>query len=297
MSRPADTVERVRSLVLSLPDTVLEDAGAESRYLDLRGELDAVPAESRARPWRQASVLLDVRFRRRPARVLRVLRRMRSAMAHDGQDAQFARFHAEVERLLGDHTVSLHGYAPRLDAVDVPDLWRRVSEVGARLEGLGLSWFATSGTLLGLVREGSLLPYDDDVDLVVLLDAVDEDSAARAWRRCRDDLVDLIRPQQLHRVAKVDQPGAPTIDLFPGWVAGDRVFVWPWSHGDVPRAAVLPLARLDVGGVAVPMPRDPETLLAVNYGPSWREPDPLFAFDWERALERFARFAEQVELP
>jgi hypothetical protein len=42
------------------------------------------------------------------------------------------------------------------------------------------------------------------------------------------------------------------------------------------------------------MPAEPEKMLAVNYGPEWRQPDPYFKFPWSRAKVRFHNFLEAV---
>ncbi len=148
------------------------------------------------------------------------------------------------------------------------------------------------------MRNGGVIPHDDDADLCVLLDdAVDERSAARSWLRARGALADLLRPQRLHRVAKVDADDGPTIDLFPAWITAGRLFAWPWSYGDVAAGDVSPLERRVVAGVDLHLPRHPERLLEVNYGPDWRTPDPLFTFDWAGARTRFATFVHAVEQP
>ena len=42
-----------------------------------------------------------------------------------------------------------------------------IREVGSVLEASGMTWWVNSGTLLGLYRDGRLLPWDSDVDLSV----------------------------------------------------------------------------------------------------------------------------------
>lgn len=261
----------------------------------LRALLDEVPRPERYRSWRQASVLLDVRFRARPWAALRQLRILQETMTRNGRAEQFDAFHEEVRGLLGDFTITPHGYNRRLDSLDAPALWRRVADLGAELERRGFSWFVTSGTLLGLVREGGVVAHDDDVDLCVLLEADDETQAAEAWLAAREALVDLIRPQELHRVAKVDDPDGPTIDLFPAWCTGGRLYAWPWSYGEVAADDAVPLVEQDVAGARLLMPARPDVLLTCNYGEGWRTPDPLFTFDWPGARERFATFIGILE--
>lgn len=227
-------------------------------------------------------LLSDVAARRNHRVVLTRLRQVRAFL----DAASFALVQERVDALLAGDTVTIHGYNPRLDTLEV-DQWARLVELGSELERRGLTWFVVSGTLLGIVRHDGFVPTDDDLDIAVLLDAGDDDEAAAAWLDVRALLADLLRKQEHERGAEFDLDG-PTIDLFPAWVStDDRLHVWPWCRGEAPASALLPLATHEVGGVKLPLPADPTTLLAVNYG-DWETPDPLFAFDWPRAHERFA---------
>lgn len=229
------------------------------------------------------ALLADVAARREHRAVLARLRQVRELL----DPASFALVQERLDALLAGETVTIHGYNPRLDTLEV-DQWQRLAELGSELERRGLTWFVVSGTLLGIVRHDGFVPTDDDLDIAVLLDASSDTAAAAAWLGVRALLGDLLRKQEHERGAEFDLDG-PTIDLFPAWIsADDRLHVWPWCRGEVPGDALLPLATREVGGVKVPLPADPPALLAVNYGETWQTPDPFFAFDWPRAHERFA---------
>ncbi|MGB5863990.1 MAG: hypothetical protein WBG95_06785, partial [Sulfitobacter sp.] len=83
------------------------------------------------------------------------------------------------------------------------------------------------------------------------------------------------------------------IDLFPAWIEKDRVYVYPHTYGELHRDEVFPLKPCPVTGQAIPA--EPEKMLAVNYGPSWDVPNPVFKFEWGRASKKFAKFLKQVK--
>jgi hypothetical protein len=167
---------------------------------------------------------------------------------------------------------------------------------------LGHATFVNSGTLLGLVREGTVIADDDDVDLAVLLSSSSVRDVAEEWHRLRVRLgeVGLLKPgfdllSKYH--CKLAGIGGVNVDLFPAWISDDQVFVWPHTYGELSADALLPLDHRDVAGFSVALPRDPEPMLEVNYGPLWRTPDPTFRFDWARAKARFAEFLTHLRTP
>ncbi len=63
---------------------------------------------------------------------------------------------------------------------------RRLCIVADALDQAGVRWWLDHGTLLGLVREGELLPWDDDLD--VSFHRADHARVVTAFVRCKHDL-------------------------------------------------------------------------------------------------------------
>jgi hypothetical protein len=124
--------------------------------------------------------------RRRPLRIqARDLAVLETQAKGDLED--FARRHGISELLLSGDTVAWRGcdkstspcplnlYVNRLGLNTAPCCRERMKDlchaVGAWLEEMGIVYWLEGGTLLGAVREnGALLPWEDDVDISVLID-------------------------------------------------------------------------------------------------------------------------------
>lgn len=288
---------RVRKQIMTL-----HEAGERSddTYDVLRADLDSVPKRQRGVRWRRVDVLLDVHFRRYGRRVIRRLARLRDTYNRRGQPERFERLWASVQRLLGDLTVTTHGYSQRLDLRATEQLWSQVRGVLDQLDAAGHQAFVNSGTLLGLVRGDGVIANDDDVDLAVLLRSDSSESAAYEWielrKAMRDaELLDVDFDDRARTHTKAASPDGLMIDMFPAWISDRRLYLFPYSFGDVDADDVIPLKSLVAGdSTHVPGPAHPEALLTANYGDAWRIPDPLFAFDWASAKQRFSRFSEIV---
>ena len=87
--------------------------------------------------------------------------------------------------------------------------------------------------------------------------------------------------------------GGYNVDLFPAWVAKGKVHVYPHTCGDLTEDQVFPLQPCETTGL--PIPKEPEAMLAVNYGEGWKHPDPGFAFNWSLANRRFAAFKSALD--
>ena len=276
------------------------DERPEAAYEALRAELNDVPKPERGLQWRRVDVLLDVHFRRHGRRVIRRLARLRKAYDRHGRPERFERLWANVQQLLGDLTVTTHGYSPRLALRSTEQIWSRVREVLDRLDAAGYKAFVNSGTLLGLVRDNGVIANDDDVDLAVVLHSESSDAAAHEWMELRRKLresgsLDADYDDLAHTHTKAAAPDGLMIDLFPAWISDRRLYLFPYSFGDVAAEDTVPLQPLAVDdSTTVPGPARPEALLAANYGENWRTPDPLFAFDWASAKERFDLFRDIV---
>ena len=154
----------------------------------------------------------------------------------------------------------------------------------------------TGGTLLGPIRdEGRLIPHDDDADLTYLsswdhpADVVRE--SFELGRLLREAGYDVIRLSAAHVQMHFTHDGVPDhyVDVFGGFLREGYLLQTFAIRAPMAREQLLPPATIMVEGRPEPAPRDPEAVLAENYGPGWRIPDPSFVFDLpESTTARFS---------
>lgn len=155
----------------------------------------------------------------------------------------------------------------------------------------GVRCFADFGTLLGLVREGQLLPHDTDIDLGVIVDdGLDvfkvrtalERFGFKLWREYYrgGQLVEssfrLLGIKMDINYYDVDESTARTWLFYrdPDKEYGPR-------ERDVVQLSYSPIRDLETiirGGVEIQIPANSEQLLAEKYGPNWRVPDPEWTY-------------------
>lgn len=156
-----------------------------------------------------------------------------------------------------------------------------LESVLATLAAQGLVAFACAGSLLGLTREGHLLPFDKDVDIacpINFFDRIVEALLRLGWKPVwlgvdAANFRAFFHPQ--HTV---------TLDLFGyGFDAEHHRMIGGWWPRGLPReqGRLLYFSEVQLHQVSSAYGPywhilHPETILSELYGPHWREPDPDF---------------------
>lgn len=250
----------------------------------------------------EALVMALLAGRKRAGRMRRTMAKLLQLRSKRGEMAAFRAFEGFLAEHAPEDALTGHNY----DTVSFArqnhqEVWNHLSFLIKQLQPLSDGVFLNSGTLLGAVREGRLLDHDDDADLAFFLKSERPEDAAQEWRELQLKLfeIGLARIEDQipgpGRIIKLVSCGSFEVDLFPAWKRNGKVFVYPHTFGKLTEAQVLPLQTCAATGL--PLPAEPEAMLAVNYGAAWREPNPYFAFDWSRANRNFRRFLGALPEP
>lgn len=257
-------------------------------------ELVSFGAEKRKPRTLEAMIMICAGCRIRPKRTRKFLTRLRTMRKRAGELAAFEAFEAKLAEKLGGDAIVTHSFgAQTFRSMDHAEVWAQVSELIAQITSGEDRVFLNSGTLLGVVRDGRLIDHDDDIDLAYRLEAQTPAEAAREWRALNQRLVSEGLAEADYNIdtgmMKLDGKGVVRVDLFPVWIdAAGRVFIFPHTFGELDAGQVFPTRNCAVTGL--PVPAEPEAMLAINYGQGWREPDPYYAFPWFEAKKRFADY-------
>ena len=135
------------------------------------------------------------------------------------------------------------------------------------LDDLGAHWWLSSGTALGIYRDGRLIPHDNDLDVGVLDAPELRGRIVAALRRAGADVF-------------VDQP-CQVASRLRDVVFDVRIFyrvedqlVTDTEFGQMrkPARLVADLVTVEFDGRSYPLPNPPDEYMAVRYGPDWRTP-------------------------
>ena len=161
---------------------------------------------------------------------------------------------------------------PPMDIAVAERLLREVKEIMNRL---GVQFFLRQGTCLGAVRDGAFIPWDDDLDLgvVVGLDGFTEQSIDPVLAEFRESGYYVQAERSDNVVISTLLKDSMRIDLLFHWIINEHIYHWPgiWF----PVSLFNPLKEINFMGEEFLVPNPPEEYLRIKYGPNWRTPRQL----------------------
>jgi hypothetical protein len=158
----------------------------------------------------------------------------------------------------------------------------RLEQLIRDLTEIGTAPFVCYGTLLGLVRDGRLIPHDDDADVAYLsahehpADVVRESYQIESALRRRGYTVTRHSGGHLQLHFRSVGGDDHYLDVFTAFRIGGRTYLCFQVGAD--DLDLSDQTRRPLGSRLLPVPVDAECLLAATYGDGWRTPDPSFRF-------------------
>ena len=152
-------------------------------------------------------------------------------------------------------------------------LWSTMAELSSR----GIQAFPYAGTLLGIVRTGTLLPFDKDLDIAVWVESLDDCCAElekSGWARVKTGIGYSNYRDYLHIETGITLDVCALERQDAGRIVGG--FALPNYPEEYQRVSVFPrfeLIQRETEFGKVWFPQQPDIILQAFYG-DWRTPNP-----------------------
>ena len=198
-----------------------------------------------------------------------------------------------TDRANADTQDRLTRTTPPMDMAVAERLLLEAKEI---MDRLGVKFFLRQGTCLGAVRDNAFIPWDDDLDLGVILEP-------NGFTQQSIESI-LVAFRQSGYYAQTELSNSVTlltalkdnirIDILFHQVIREQIYHWPGIW--LPARLFYQLKEIPFLGKTFSVPNPPEEYLRIKYGPNWRTPKRLgYAKDvvdnipMEPALGFFAR--------
>jgi hypothetical protein len=159
----------------------------------------------------------------------------------------------------------------------------------------GYTLYLSHGTLLGMVRDGKLIPSDDDFDCAYFSKHTNATDAFHELLQFGTILANegISVHYGLSGHLKISISNHE-YDIMPSWFDGTHFCVSSYSALQLHPGSIFPLRHSNYQGIRYFTIAAPEQFLRLNYGPYWHTPDPFYRS--ERSLVARANHAEFLRI-
>ena len=170
------------------------------------------------------------------------------------------------------NSTTLHSTYSGLNPIDAAAAYETLREAKQIFERMNVVFFLRQGTCLGIVREGNLISWDDDLDLgsILGLHGLSESSIEPVVTAFRDNgyFAEIDISDQYINAAMIKS--SVRIDWTCFRIIGGEVFHYPGLR--FPLRLFTELKEIDFIDENFLLPNPPEEYLSIKYGPSWMTP-------------------------
>ena len=159
-------------------------------------------------------------------------------------------------------------YNPPVDATVAERVLKEVKEI---LDQAGIVFLLSSGTCLGAIRDGAIIAWDDDLDIMSVM-GIDGLSKAKV-----DTALETFRNREYYIYAS---PGDhPSFSMIKDWVrtgwdcyVSEKETVVVYPKQEIPLRLLRQPKEITFLGERFLVPNPPEEYLRLKYGEAWRTP-------------------------
>ena len=156
--------------------------------------------------------------------------------------------------------------------MDVAIAEKLLLEVKKVLDRRGVQFFLRQGTCLGAIRDNAFIPWDDDLDLGVILgvNGFTEQSVEPLLAAFRESGYYVQSESSDNLIYASLLKNMLRVDILFHWVIDEHIYHWPgiWF----PVTLFNQLKEINFIGETFLVPNPPEEYLKIKYGPDWKTP-------------------------
>ena len=156
--------------------------------------------------------------------------------------------------------------------MQMPNAEKVLLEIWDLLRDINVTFFLRHGTCLGAVRDGELIPWDDDIDIgsIIGMHNLDESTVYKAVQKFESaDFKVKVLETDFHIGVELSKFNIP-IDWTCYRVYEESILQYPGVK--IPVQLYESLGSIPLLGKTFSVPNPPEEYLTLKYGPNWRVP-------------------------
>jgi hypothetical protein len=190
---------------------------------------------------------------------------------------------------IGTPSISRHGWFVSQLTIRSEEFAGKARDVVDHLTDLGYASFLSYGSLLGARRNGAFIPYDDDLDIHVVLPGVTLDTLGAAMARLAEKLVERNFRCRYSADLKIIQVDVASdlkqgMDIFPiiDGPTSDLVYAHHarMEMHPLEKSVLGEFGQTELEGKIFPAPENVDAFLAWRYGDDWETPNRYFEMSW-----------------